>query len=134
MAKRTYRGCLCRCGTGTWANYAPGHDARHVASLVSMTKDAHGTTRVVQTWQFAIRSLPTEALRTKFRRAMSAWAAKTLGAAIAEMQDPGWASWARVDRVVAWIDTEFEGIDPDAAAPVAAAMGMSRAQINHTRS
>ena len=133
--KRTYRGCKCGCGCGTWSTYAPGHDARHVAAQVAFVtaKWNSGAEAEIQ-WERALRNLPTEALRSKFRRSAMAKASKQLASDVKAMQDAEWQRVIRLDLMVTAIDPAFRGSHPETVAEVAAAMGMTRRSVNYRRS
>jgi len=134
--------CLCGCRAWTTRNYAPGHDARHVANLVRQTLTAWTTEypmyKTEQVWQRAIRTLPTDALRTKYRRRMYRLArSKDMRPVVSRMNDPVWQADLRPTR-------DIYAVDPDALpgdcasvwwiAVVATAMGMSRHDINRRHS
>lgn len=75
MTTNTTGNCLCGCGERAGRNYRPGHDARHVSTLVRAV--AEGTTDK----RAALKALPTDALREKFARALVRVTAKAKAAA-----------------------------------------------------
>lgn len=135
--------CLCGCRAWTTRNYAPGHDARHVATLVRRTltawTDQYPMYETEQAWKLALRVLPTEALRNKYRRRMYTLArSKDMRPVVAQMDDSEWQSMLRPTR-------DIHAVDPDATlgmnsasswwtAIVATAMGMSRSDLNRRHS
>lgn len=133
--KKQFRGCKCGCGTGTWGMYAPGHDARHVKQQVGFVTALWGKGAEAEVmWERAIKNLPTEALRSKFRRQMMNQAARHLAPIVTEMQSPEWARQMRVDLMVQAVDPAFVGSNFRSTIEAAAAMGMSRRSINQRRS
>lgn len=134
--------CLCGCRTPVDRNYAPGHDARHVATLVRETlnawTDEYPMYATEQVWQRAIRVLPTDALRNKYRRRMCniVMKSKHMAPIISGMNDPRWQADLRPTRDIYAVDA---GIVYSSAstwwiAVVATAMGMSRHGINRRHS
>ncbi len=138
MTKREFRGCKCRCGKGTWGSYAPGHDSKHVAALVRHTiLDTNLPWERGQAWQAAIRELPTEALRHKYRTAMYRSADRHLNAAVIHMDDPRWQQAIRLQDILARDDAFFARDRPFSSyvlATYAAALGWDRHSVNVKRS
>lgn len=73
MTESQPRKCYCRCGQTVKNNYAPGHDARHVAEMVRLIRNlaedvkagrrpSHDLTLPVER---VIDSMPTDALKRK---------------------------------------------------------------------
>jgi hypothetical protein len=137
---KRYTGCACRCGQGTWGTYAPGHDSKHVAAMVrrviEVAASPQGRYETAPAWRAAIRTLPTDALRAKFRRAMMRSATKHLRSIIADMEDERWQEAMHLQAEVCTWDNSyaFRVVSPDVLATVAAAMGMTRSSVNYSRS
>lgn len=138
MAKREFRGCICLCGTGTWGNYAPGHDAKHVAKLVRHAIcDTTTPWERGQAWQTAIRVLPTDALRHKYRTAMYRSASCHLSSIVDQMVDPRWQQAIHLKALLARDDEFFNRANPFSPlvlATYAAALGWDRHAVNGRRS
>jgi hypothetical protein len=134
-SKRRYTGCACRCGNPTYATYLPGHDAKHVSKMVSMvilTEDESPWARG-QLWQSALRQLPTDALKAKFRAAMYRSAQRHLGYAIDQMDDHGWQVASHLLSILTRDDEFFtrnNGFSPRVLATYAAALGWTRHRVN----
>lgn len=126
QAPNHLHGCSCGCGETANAgrHYRPGHDARHAKNVFVAAMERRGLDDSIDIWTKAIRQLPTEALRQKFRNRMRRFATRDeLIAQVWELEkrmadeydsrwmnvrglltetDPGWESYAyQSDRYVA---------------------------------
>lgn len=81
----TAHGCTCGCGLPitSKAMYKPGHDARHVSTLLGYLHNdlADGKTITKREIASIAKPLPSEPLRTKFTRAAERLMAKQAEAA-----------------------------------------------------
>lgn len=72
--------CTCGCGaeTSKRANYRPGHDARHVSTLIGYLENDLADGKKITAREIAslAKQLPSAALQAKFRRAAERFAAK----------------------------------------------------------
>jgi hypothetical protein len=132
---KRYTGCACRCGQPTYATYLPGHDAKHVSKMVRMVilDESPEPWARGQLWQSAIRQLPTEALRQKFRAAMYRSAERHLGHAIDQMNDHGWQVASHLQNILSRDDQFFTRDNPFSTrvlATYAAALGWTRHRVN----
>jgi hypothetical protein len=138
-SKREYTGCACRCGNGTYATYLPGHDAKHVSKLVRAAIEAwvESPWAVGQMWQTAVRVLPTDALRRKYRTALYRAADRHLGSSIDRMSDEVWQRGIHLQALLARDDEFFTRGNPFSTkvlATYAAALGWDRNRVNIKRS
>jgi len=137
--QRQYTGCACRCGQPTWSNYAPGHDSKHVSKLVRATIEAslESPYSTGQMWQAAMRTLPTDALRRKYRTALYRSADRNLGSVIDRMADATWQRNIGLQDLLARDDEFFTRGNPFGTrvlAAYAAALGWDRTRVNIERS
>lgn len=144
MTETGWVGQECRCGCRVWVhrNYQPGHDARHVATLVRRTLTAwtneYPMYETAQAWKLALEVLPTEALRNKYRRRMCniVMKSKDMAPIISGMNDPRWQADLRPLRDIYAVDAGvvYSSASTWWTAVVATAMGMSRSDLNRRHS
>lgn len=144
MTRNENRGrqCLCGCRTWTYGNYAPGHDSRHVARFVRQTLHAwcdevNPMYETTQVWKLAIDSLPTQALRNKYRDRMIRQAQSgDCHNIVAAMDDPEWQAMLRPLGDIKAVDPDVTYANPPThwVAVIATAMGMSRSALNRRHS
>jgi hypothetical protein len=134
-SKRQYTGCACRCGQATYNTYRPGHDSKHVSKLVRATIEASikSPWDTGQMWQAAMRTLPTDALRRKYRTALYRSADRHLGSVIDRMNDLAWQRAIHLQALLARDDEFFNRNNPfgeRVLAVYAAALGWTRHAVN----
>lgn len=133
--EKRYTGCACRCGQPTWNTYRPGHDAKHVSQWVRLVIcETESPWDRGQAWQAALRDLPTEALRRKFRTTMYRSAQRHLGYTIDQMDDGEWQRVIHLKALLARDDAEMfsrpTGFGSLVLATYAAALGWTRHAVN----
>lgn len=140
MAKeRIRRGCKCRCGQTTYSTYAPGHDSKHVANMVSwvVSAEAKGLAASYE-WRKALEQLGSFGLQCKFRRSMYKLTQRNCQFTIDRMNDAHWQKAINLNGLLAEADWSWFSRgpmrDPRTLATYAAAMGWTRSSVNMRRS
>lgn len=88
-------------------------------------------------WRIAVNQLPSQTLKSKYRRAMRIRANKHLGSIVRQMESSDWQERMHLSRMVGQYDSYYTDLGIRGAytlAEVAAAMGMTYHTVCYSRS